>query len=84
MSVSTEDDGKKAAVPPTVRLSNTQLLLRRGFTLLVCLSLLAAGVFVHIFVPLPEMAPAMANSTLYNSTSVPDLMSSTWTNSYAE
>lgn len=84
LSVSTEDNGKTAAMPPTVRLSNTQLVLRRGFTLLVCLGLLAVGVFVHIFVPLPEVVPVMANSTLDNSTSFPDLTISAWTSSYAE
>lgn len=84
LSVSTEDNEKTAATSATLRLSNTQLLLRRGFTLLVCLGLLAVGVFVHIFVPLPEVAPLMANSTLDNSTSAPDLMVSAWTNNYAE
>lgn len=84
LSVSTEDNEKKAAAPPAVRLSNAQLVLRRGFALLVGLGLLAAGVFVHVFVPLPEIVPVIANSTLDNSTSVPDLMTSAWTDSYAE
>lgn len=84
LSVSTEDDGKKAAMPQFVRLSNTQLVLRRGLALLVCLGLLVAGVFVHVFVPLPEIVPVVANSTLDNSTSIPDLMFSTWTESFVQ
>lgn len=83
LSVSTEDDGKKAAMPQ-VRLSNTQLVLRRGLALLVCLGLLVAGTFVHVFVPLPEIVPVVANSTLDNSTSFPDLMFSTWTESFVQ
>lgn len=82
--MSTEDSEKKAATPPTVRLSNTQLALRRGFTLLVCLGLLAVGVFVHVFVPLPEVVPVMGNSTLDNTTAVPDLTISAWTSSFAK
>lgn len=84
LSVSTEDDGKKAAMPQLVRLSNTQLVLRRGLALLVCLGLLVAGVFVHVFVPLPEIVPVVANSTLDNSTSIPGLMFSTWTESFVQ
>lgn len=84
LSVSTEDDGKKDTVPQFVRLSNTQLVLRRGLTLLVCLGLLTAGVFVQVFVPLPEIVPLVANSTMDNSTSSPDLMFSTWTDSYVQ
>lgn len=81
--MSTEDNEKKAAEPPTVRLSNTQLVIRRGFTLLVCLGLLGVGVLVHVFVPLPEVAHAAANSTLDNSTAVPDLIP-TWTSGFAK
>lgn len=82
LSVSTEEDGKKAALPQLVRLSNTQLVLRRGLALLVCSGLLVAGVFVHAFVPLPEIVPVVTNSTLDNSTSIPSLMFSTWTDGY--
>lgn len=84
LSVSTEEGGKKGDEPQSVRLSNTQLVLRRGLAALVCSGLLLAGVFVHIFVPLPEMEAVMANSTLDNATSTSGLVFSTWTDSYVQ
>uniref|UniRef100_A0A673AB03 Multidrug and toxin extrusion protein n=1 Tax=Sphaeramia orbicularis TaxID=375764 RepID=A0A673AB03_9TELE len=45
------------------RLSATQLILRRGLTVLGAVGLLALGVGVHFLVPLPEI-PLKANDTL--------------------
>lgn len=70
--------------PVPVVLSPTQLLLRRGFTLLVLALILAGGVALRLVFPVPEPTlPSGANGTLtqdYNSTSSPlTLMDSTLT-----
>lgn len=59
-------------------LSTTQLILRRGLTLLVAVGLLAVGVSVHFLVPLP-VRPTDANFTLdwINTTNIPDQILST-------
>lgn len=51
---------------PTELLSTSQLILRRGLITLVALFILAAGVVVHLKVPLPE-ASYVANYTLYSN-----------------
>lgn len=73
MSVGTEEhDGNKATKLRAGYLSNTQLVLRRGLTALVAVGLLALGVCVHVLVPLPEIVPLTANSTLDNTTYADD------------
>lgn len=47
-----------------VRLSTTQLILRRGLTVFAAAALLAVGATVHFLVPLPETRPSEANFTL--------------------
>ncbi|XP_068441204.1 multidrug and toxin extrusion protein 1-like [Clinocottus analis] len=47
-----------------VRLSTTQLILRRGLIVFAAVALLAAGATVHFLVPLPETRPSEANFTL--------------------
>lgn len=61
------------------RLSTTQLIVRRGLTLLVAVALLVVGVSVHCLVPLPEPPPSEANFTLdgINSTFTTDQIVST-------
>ena len=58
------------------RLSTTQLVLRRGLTLLAAVGLLAVGASVHLLVPLPETLPSIANYTMdsVNTTYTPDQM----------
>lgn len=69
MPVGTEEhDGNKATKLRAGYLSNTQLVLRRGLTAFVAVGLLALGVCMHVLVPLPEIVPLMANSTLDNTT----------------
>ncbi|XP_068601867.1 multidrug and toxin extrusion protein 1-like [Brachionichthys hirsutus] len=60
--------------PKNNHLSATQLIIRRGFTLLVAVALLAVGVSVHFLVPLPEALTSKANFTLdwINTTSTAD------------
>lgn len=64
----------KSGEPPPL-LSPTQLLLRRGLTLLVLVVILAAGVALHVAFPVPEPTILSgANGTRmqdYNSTSSP-------------
>ncbi|KAJ3591322.1 hypothetical protein NHX12_009268 [Muraenolepis orangiensis] len=69
---------------PRKRLSTHQLVLRRGFTAVTMVLLLAAGVSVYYMVPLPETAiiPSQGNLTTgwTNSTdATPDpVLSTTW------
>lgn len=73
MPVGTEEhDGNKATKLRADYLSNTQLVLRRGLTAFVAVGLLALGVCMHVLVPLPEIVPLMANSTLDNTTTYAD------------
>ncbi|XP_034460517.1 multidrug and toxin extrusion protein 1-like isoform X2 [Hippoglossus hippoglossus] len=60
-------------------LSTTQLVLRRGLTMLAAVGLLAVGASVHLLVPLPETLPTIANYTmdLVNTTYTPDQIFST-------
>lgn len=64
----------KSSEPPAL-LSLTQLVLRRGLTLVVLVLILAAGVALHVAFPVPEPTILSgANGTLiqdYNSTSSP-------------
>ncbi|KAM6931549.1 multidrug and toxin extrusion protein 1-like [Lycodopsis pacificus] len=62
-----------------VRLSTTQLILRRGLTVFAAVALLAVGATVHFLVPLPETRPSEANFTLdwINTTYTPDQILST-------
>ncbi|KAK9521053.1 hypothetical protein VZT92_020892 [Zoarces viviparus] len=62
-----------------VRLSTTQLILRRGLTVFAAAALLAVGATVHFLVPLPETRPSEANFTSdwINTTYTPDQMFST-------
>ncbi|KAG5284363.1 hypothetical protein AALO_G00025890 [Alosa alosa] len=82
-AVSTEDqgrlesgkDGGETQTPPS-QLSITQLMLRRGLTLLVAILALAAGVAVHLGYP-PELLHSQpANWTLewVNSTVIPTIL----------
>uniref|UniRef100_UPI001ED7D50C multidrug and toxin extrusion protein 1-like n=1 Tax=Scatophagus argus TaxID=75038 RepID=UPI001ED7D50C len=61
------------------RLSNTQLILRRGLTMFAAVGLLAVGASVHFLVSLPETVPSEANFTLawINTTYSPDQIFST-------
>ncbi|RVE65055.1 hypothetical protein OJAV_G00131490 [Oryzias javanicus] len=69
--VTTENnDGKlevsdRRAVPEQrrERLSSSQLILRRGFTVFAALGLLGVGIIVHFLVPLPETQFTKANTT---------------------
>ncbi|XP_068173891.1 solute carrier family 47 member 4 [Antennarius striatus] len=58
-------------------LSVTQLIIRRVFTLLVAVAILAVGVTVHYIVPLPEPLPTKANLTVdwINTTSTDRVLS---------
>ncbi|XP_075956777.1 multidrug and toxin extrusion protein 1-like [Anarhichas minor] len=62
-----------------VRLSTTQLILRRGLTVFAAVALLAVGATLHFLVPLPETRPSEANFTLdwINTTYTPDQIFST-------
>uniref|UniRef100_A0A3B5LY25 Multidrug and toxin extrusion protein n=1 Tax=Xiphophorus couchianus TaxID=32473 RepID=A0A3B5LY25_9TELE len=57
------------------RLSTTQLIIRRGLTMVTALAFLAVGTAVHFLVPLPEIG---SNSTLdgINTTFTPHTISS--------
>lgn len=44
-------------------LSTSQLILRRGITVIAALGLLSVGIIVHFLVPLPETQFAKANTT---------------------
>ncbi|XP_019943621.2 multidrug and toxin extrusion protein 1-like [Paralichthys olivaceus] len=61
------------------RLSTTQLVLRRGLTMLAAVGFLAVGATVHFLVPLPETLSSEANVTLdwINTTYTPDQIFST-------
>ncbi|KAI3354134.1 hypothetical protein L3Q82_018689, partial [Scortum barcoo] len=69
MSVSTEDHngemqgGNVAQQLKSAHLSTTQLILRRGLTMVAAVALLAVGTSVHFLVPLPETLPSEANFT---------------------
>ncbi|XP_074535823.1 multidrug and toxin extrusion protein 1-like [Halichoeres trimaculatus] len=85
-SVSTHDyDGNKGAQPGNEvqqkksSLSTTQLVIRRGLTVLAAVGLLAVGVCVHFLVPLPEIPQSASNFTLdlINTTFTPDHMLTT-------
>uniref|UniRef100_A0A3Q2U0D2 Multidrug and toxin extrusion protein n=1 Tax=Fundulus heteroclitus TaxID=8078 RepID=A0A3Q2U0D2_FUNHE len=61
-------------------LSTTQLIIRRGLTVLVAVALLAVGTAVHLLVPLPEIRFAEGNNTAtdwINATYTPDPIFST-------
>ncbi|XP_068440276.1 multidrug and toxin extrusion protein 1-like [Clinocottus analis] len=77
MSVGTDENTKGGHVVQQtgVRLSTTQLILRRGLVVFAAVALLAAGATVHFLVPLPETRPSEANFTLdwINTTYAPDL-----------
>ena len=63
-----EGGGKAPESQPEMKLSMSQLVLRRGLTLLVLLVILATGVAVHLACPPPE--PSMqsrSNLTLLDS-----------------
>ncbi|XP_062275851.1 multidrug and toxin extrusion protein 1-like [Scomber scombrus] len=63
----------------TDRLSNTQLILRRGLTMFAAVVLLVVGACVHFLVPLPETLSLQANFTMdwINTTYPPDEILST-------
>uniref|UniRef100_A0A3B5A025 Multidrug and toxin extrusion protein n=1 Tax=Stegastes partitus TaxID=144197 RepID=A0A3B5A025_9TELE len=84
MSVSSEcHDGsaeKEGGVqqPKGGRLSTTQLILRRGLTMLAAIALLVVGVIVHLVVPLPEtLLEANSTTDWINTTNTPDRIFST-------
>ncbi|XP_034557396.1 solute carrier family 47 member 4 [Notolabrus celidotus] len=56
------------------RLSTTQLVIRRGLTVIAAVGLLVVGACVHFLVPLPETPPFEGNFTvgLINTTFTPD------------
>ena len=76
---STETQGGHVQQQDRRRLSITQLVLRRGLTVLAVVGLLVAGASVHLLVPLPETLPATANHTMdwVNTTYSPDQTFST-------
>ena len=75
----TETQGGHVVQQKCVRLSTTQLILRRGLIVFAAVVLLAAGATVHFMVPLPETRPSEANFTLdwINTTYTPDQTFST-------
>lgn len=80
LSVGTDcHDGNTETRLKVGRLSTTQLILRRGLTMLMAVGLLAVGASVHFLVPLPETVPLEANLTLdwINTTYTPDQIFST-------
>uniref|UniRef100_A0A8C5DU21 Multidrug and toxin extrusion protein n=1 Tax=Gouania willdenowi TaxID=441366 RepID=A0A8C5DU21_GOUWI len=55
------------------RLSNTQLIFRRGLTMFAVAALLAVGTSVHFLVPLPEIPSKNSSTTQWiNTTYAPD------------
>ncbi|KAM4627282.1 multidrug and toxin extrusion protein 1-like [Polymixia lowei] len=64
---------------PRAVLSTTQLIQRRGLTAFVLVAVLAVGVIVHSFVPLPEIPFPAGNLTVdwINTTRPPDQIQST-------
>ncbi|XP_038159268.1 multidrug and toxin extrusion protein 1-like [Cyprinodon tularosa] len=62
------------------RLSTTQLIIRRGLTMLAAVGFLAVGTAVRVLVPLPETISISNNSTLdwINVTYAPDTFSTMW------
>uniref|UniRef100_A0A8C5G3R3 Multidrug and toxin extrusion protein n=1 Tax=Gouania willdenowi TaxID=441366 RepID=A0A8C5G3R3_GOUWI len=55
------------------RLSNTQLIFRRGLTMFAVAALLAIGTSVHFLVPLPEIPSKNSSTTQWiNTTYAPD------------
>ncbi|XP_023127789.1 multidrug and toxin extrusion protein 1-like [Amphiprion ocellaris] len=59
------------------RLSTTQLILRRGLTMFMAVSLLAVGATVRFLVPLPETPSVNFTADWMNSTKTPDHIFST-------
>ncbi|XP_051814357.1 multidrug and toxin extrusion protein 1-like isoform X2 [Acanthochromis polyacanthus] len=59
------------------RVSTTQLILRRGLTMLTAVSFLAVGATVHFLVPKPETPSANFTTDWINSTKSPDHIFST-------
>ncbi|XP_026137751.1 multidrug and toxin extrusion protein 1-like isoform X1 [Carassius auratus] len=81
MSMNSNDQNEETDVEekPPVLLSTAHLILRRGLTTLAALLILAAGIAVHLTVPLPEVSYAVkANTTLdLNVTTPSSLIHST-------
>uniref|UniRef100_A0A3Q3WMB2 Multidrug and toxin extrusion protein n=1 Tax=Mola mola TaxID=94237 RepID=A0A3Q3WMB2_MOLML len=79
LSVRTDcPDGKTKSQLKDGHLSTTQLILRRGFIVLVAVGLLAVGASVRSVVPLPKVATLEVNITDWiNTTYTPDQISST-------
>lgn len=77
-----ERDAERSKTSNTVeeeKLSTSQLITRRGFTLLFSVLMLAVGVFCHFVFPVPEPSlPSRANFTLsWANYSTPSLQNST-------
>lgn len=77
-----EDQGLRqgGAERPRAHLSTTQLLLRRGLTVLAAVGLLVVGVSVHLVLPLPETLQVPGGNltvSWINTSNSTDLASST-------
>ncbi|XP_067102830.1 solute carrier family 47 member 4 [Osmerus mordax] len=77
-----EDQGLRqgGAERPRAHLSTTQLLLRRGLTVLAAVGLLVVGVSIHLVLPLPEILPVPGGNLTVgwiNTSISTDLVSST-------
>ncbi|XP_028275489.1 multidrug and toxin extrusion protein 1-like isoform X2 [Parambassis ranga] len=80
LSVSSRDtsqDGHAVQRLNGSRLSTTQLIIRRGLTVLAALALLALGVTVHVLVPLPQTLSTNSTLDWINTTYTPDQIFST-------